>query len=509
MSRPALRPVALATIAGVLCFLGYVGFGLVPLIFVCFVPLLAAIRDVTPRRAFALGALFGLVGNLGAFYWIVHLLSVFADMPLPFALVGYVLLSLYNGLVFAGALWIVRRLARDAGLHPAFGLALSLPAIELAYPLIFPYFLGNALHPVPVLTQAVEVTGVPGLSALIALVGGALHELVDARSGRRAVARGPVLAAGLAVLGCVGYGLVRIPAVERMAEAARTIRVAVVQTNIGAGDTTASPGQFLRRHQVMSREALAVGGGLDLVVWPESAYPGVVPRNAKNLRGITAGLDVPVVFGTLSAETGSDGERRVYNSVVLTSPAGDVLGMFDKVKLLVFGETLPLVETFPAIQRWFPRSSTFERGRSFRHLRMPDGTTLLPMICYEDIIPAFVRDMWRAAGPADVLVNVTNDSWYGDTQEPRIHLVLASFRSIETRRAMIRSTNTGISAVVDPVGRIRARTGQWTQETLVAAVPVITDGRSTPYMVIGDAYGWLSGLLAGGLLVRGWRRRPR
>jgi apolipoprotein N-acyltransferase len=140
---------------------------------------------------------------------------------------------------------------------------------------------------------------------------------------------------------------------------------------------------------------------------------------------------------------------------------------------------------------------------------MPDGTSLLPMICYEDILPAFVRTLWRAAGPAEVLINVTNDSWYGDTQQPLIHLALATFRSIETRRAMIRSTNTGISAIVDPVGRIVARTGQWTQETLVAEVPVIRDGGSPLYMRVGDAYGWLSGLAAAALFLRGrLRRRP-
>ena len=98
---------------------------------------------------------------------------------------------------------------------------------------------------------------------------------------------------------------------------------------------------------------------------------------------------------------------------------------------------------------------------------------------------------------------MTNDSWYGDTREPRIHLALASFRSIETRRAMIRSTNTGISAIVDPVGRIVKQTGQWTRETLVAEVPVIRDGSTTPYLRVGDAYGWLSGVTTLGLLIRG------
>jgi apolipoprotein N-acyltransferase len=500
---------ALAAGGGVLAFLGYVGFGYVPLIFVCLVPLLVAIDGATPRRAFGLGLLFGFAGNVGAFYWIVHLLSVFAALSWPLAVAGYLLLCVYNGLVFAVACWIVRRLDRDSGLHPAFGLALALPAVELALPLIFPYFFGNALYRLPVLTQVVEVTGVPGLTALIALVNGALHALVEPLRGRRPFARAPVAVALAAVALCAGYGLARIPAVERMAAAARKITVALVQTNLGAGDKLAQPVEFLRRHQEMSLEAEARHARLDLVVWPESAYQGVVPRQARNLRAITAGIRAPVVFGLLSADHAPDGRRRVYNSVVLTSPAGEVLGMFDKVELLIFGETLPFVDTFPSIRRWFPHSSTFDRGTSLAHLRMPDDTSLLPMICYEDILPAFVRTLWRAAGPADVLINVTNDSWYGDTQQPLIHLALATFRSIETRRALIRSTNTGISAIVDPVGRIVARTGQWTRETLVAEVPVIRDGGSPLYMRVGDAYGWLSGLAAAALFLRGRLcRRP-
>jgi apolipoprotein N-acyltransferase len=131
---------------------------------------------------------------------------------------------------------------------------------------------------------------------------------------------------------------------------------------------------------------------------------------------------------------------------------------------------------------------------------------LLPMICYEDILPAFVRRLWNRGGAAEALVNITNDSWYGDTHEPLIHLVLATFRTIETRRALIRSTNTGISAFVDPAGRIVKRTGQWTKETLVDEVPLVRDGSSTLYMVVGDVLGWLGlALVALGL----WRSRGR
>ena len=124
------------------------------------------------------------------------------------------------------------------------------------------------------------------------------------------------------------------------------------------------------------------------------------------------------------------------------------------------------------------------------------------MICYEDILPRFVRQLWDRAGPADVLVNVTNDSWYGDTHEPIEHLALATFRSIETRRALIRSTNTGISAIVDPVGRLTARSGQWTREVVVADVPLVTDGSTTVYQTIGDAPALAACVVLAWLLLR-------
>jgi len=133
------------------------------------------------------------------------------------------------------------------------------------------------------------------------------------------------------------------------------------------------------------------------------------------------------------------------------------------------------------------------------------------MICYEDILPAFVRRFWNTAGPAQVLVNLTNDSWYGDSHEPIIHLALASFRAIETRRALVRATNTGISAVVDPAGRVIARTGQWRQEVLVAEVPVLDGGDTTVYMRLGDWVGWLAwgGVLASVAAATRRRRRAR
>jgi apolipoprotein N-acyltransferase len=479
-----LRPYLLAVLSGGFYFLGFVGFDVWPLIFFFLAALLFAIEGASPKKAFLLGEISGTVAMCGGYYWVNHLLREFAGLNVPLAFLGFFLLALYHGLSVAIAAYLVR--AADVRLKvPAI---LSLPiaycAVELVFPFIFPSYIGNSLYRVSILTQIVELFGMLGLTALICLVNVAIW----ARKKRELAVAGGALAFTLI------YGAIRIPMVESKMEAAEKLKVGIVQTNLGARDKAAKRGEFIRRHQSMSRELLRAEKDLDLIVWPESAYNRWIHRDEKNLRAtVTDGIDVPLIFGALTYDEGTreEPERRIYNTAVATSSTGDVAGIFDKVELLVFGETIPFVDTFPQIKKWFPRSSTFTRGSRFVNFEIA-GTELMPMICYEDIIPSFVRKMWHVAGTPEVLVNVTNDSWYGDTHEPLIHLVLATFRTIETRRALIRSTNTGISAFVDPVGRMTKRTGQWTQETLVEEVPLIQDGSTTPYMMLGDVIGWLS-----------------
>jgi apolipoprotein N-acyltransferase len=141
-----------------------------------------------------------------------------------------------------------------------------------------------------------------------------------------------------------------------------------------------------------------------------------------------------MIWGALTYRRRPDGGADAFNTALLTSASGDVLGSYDKIELLLFGERIPLVNTFPEIRRWFPRSSTFTSGESLEPLRL-GALTFLPTVCYEDILPALVRRLWRSGGPTSVLINLTNDSWFGDSHEPMIHLALASFRAIETRRA--------------------------------------------------------------------------
>ena len=507
--RPSLpRGLGLAAFSGLLYFLGFVGFGQFYLTWLCFVPVLWAVRNASGKRAILLGAIFGLVTNLGGYYWVIHLLTQFADLNVFLATLGYGLLCAYQGFLLALVIGLVQWARARLRVAPVWSLPVAFVALELTYPLLFPSYIGNSQYRFTALTQVVEITGMLGLTAVISLVNGALYEVVEARRGGRSIVRRRVVVPASILVACLAYGAVRIPMVEKGLQDARTLDVAIVQTNLGARDKAAQANEFIRRHRVMSQQVVKKHPELDLIVWPESAYNRWIPRSADQVGdNVTKGIGRPVLFGALTYEKSRDGGHNTYNSAVLADAKGRIAGIFDKVVLLMFGETIPFVQTFPSIRKWFPRSSVFTPGRGLSHLPLDDRTSLLTMICYEDIIPSFVRGLWDAAGPAELLVNITNDSWYGDTHEPLIHLVLATFRTIETRRALVRSTNTGISAIVDPLGRITHRTGQWTQEVLVATVPVIDDDGSTIYQAIGDALGWIAVALifAGWILAR--RRR--
>jgi len=500
---PTLAPalaIALCVTGAVLYFLSFLNFSLYALTWICFVPVLFAIRDATPKRALWLGTIFGAVTNGGGFYWITHLLKEFGHVPMAAAIAGFVLLCIYQGFLLAVVLACVRRAERDLNIAPVWSLAIVFPALELAYPLLFPSYIGNSQYQFSAITQFVDITGMAGLTVLIALVNGALYEILDARVRSRRIERLRLIVPAGAFALCAIYGLVRLPAIDAKTQAAPKLDVGLVQTNIGARDKATDPDEFIARHQQMSKDIVAAHPEVDLIVWPESAYNHLLRRSEKNVDdAVTQGIGRPVLFGVLTyAEGPTREDSQIFNSMLLASDRGDVLGIYDKIELLAFGETYPFSRSLPFLSKVFG-TSWFTHGTSFEHLQLGDAS-FLPMICYEDILPSLVRDIWHHDGPSDALVNITNDSWYGDTHQPMIHLVLATFRSIETRRALIRSTNTGISAIVDPAGRVTHRTRQWQRETLVAAVPLIKDGSQTVFMRIGNVVGWVC--LA--LTVIGW-----
>jgi apolipoprotein N-acyltransferase len=498
---------ALAIATGLLYFLAFPGIDVWPLGFVTWVPLLVAMRGRNVKQQTRLAWLSGFTMTFVGFYWMLGMLQNFSGFPVVACLVFMVLLAAYQGgRIGLFGFFYARSSSLGWWRGPCFALAFA--ASELLYPLLFPWYFGAVVHQLPVLTQLAELGSPIAVGLVIALANYALAELVIAHRERRPKPwrLGAMMAVLLAL--SAGYGFVRIGEVDRSAAAAPKGRVGLVQANMGLMEKRADRGEGLRRHVELS-ERLIAQGPLDLIVWSETSVAGgVYEQDAEAVyrQLFTERLKVPVLFGALLARDVSDARRRtLFNSALMSDGRGHIVGRYDKHALLAFGEYLPLGSTFPVLYEWSPNTGAFTPGDSMAAL-LAGTRRVSAHICYEDVLPGFVNDLVRSSD-AELLVNLTNDAWYGDTTQPWIHLALATFRAIEHRRYFVRSTNSGVSAFIDPVGRVLAHTGTFERAALSHEVAYLKPSR-TPYEIYGDLPWWACSIAVAGLCLLP-RRRAR
>ena len=290
-----------------------------------------------------------------------------------------------------------------------------------------------------------------------------------------------------------------------------------MQGNMGLMEKREDPAEGLRRHLKKTSELRQEGA--DFVVWSESSVTFPVREEMSHkIHRATVGekLHLPAIFGGVLYRV--DPDRQKWFNVALSSNAdGDINGRYDKEYLLQFGEHLPFSETFPILYKWSPNSGGFTPGTKLDPLFITLGETthkVAVLICYEDIIPAFTNALVRATDP-ELLVNITNDAWFGATTEPWEHLALAQLRAVEHRRFLIRSTNSGVSAVVDPVGRLIAHTEVRDVQEASFAKPdsLLVDahwmhGAKTVYELLGNWPWWLCAFASIFAAFRPQRRAP-
>lgn len=504
--RSAWAARGLAVGTGLLYFLAFPGIDVWPLGFVTWLPLLAAMRGRSVMGQTRLAWLSGFTMTFVGFYWMLGMLETFSGFPKPVCALFMALLALYQG----GRIGLFGYLyARASSLGwwrgPCF--ALAFVTSELCYPLLFPWYFGAVVHQLPALTQLAELGSPIAVGLVIALSNYALAELGFAWRERRPLPwRMAAMQLALLVM-AAGYGLVRLREIDRQVLLAPKGRVGVVQANMGLIEKRRDRDEGLRRHLALS-QALQAQGPLDLIVWSETSVAGGVYEDQAEpvyRELFTEQLRVPVLFGALLVRDVTDARgRTLFNSALMSDGNGHIVGRYDKHALLAFGEYLPLGSTFPVLYEWSPNTGAFTPGDTLAAL--PLGPHKLSAhICYEDVLPGFVNDLVRASD-ADLLVNITNDAWYGDTTQPWIHLALSTFRAIEHRRFFVRSTNSGVSAFIDPAGRVLAHTQTFEQAALSHEVAYLELGE-TPYELYGNAPWWACTALIAGLCIRSRRVR--
>jgi len=494
---------ALAVASGLLYWLAFAGVDIWPLAFVAFVPLQVALLGQAPKRATQLGVIAGATMNLAGFYWLLEMLRSFSGFPTALCLVFVVIICSYQGARVGLMGWLYAR-ASSRGWPRLPVLLGAFVASELVYPLLFPWYFAATVHGQPALSQIADLGGPIGVGVMLLLANAAIAEPIVARLEARPVDRRPIVA-GAATLGLtLLYGLIRIHGVDAKAAASEPLHVGVVQGNLGLMQKRTDPTEGLRRHQRLTAELRAKK--IDLAVWSESSVMFSVPEGAAPsfMHDRVAGsLGVPAIFGAVLFRDDPDRERW-FNVALATDARGRMTSRYDKEFLLAFGEYLPFGDTFPILYQWSPNSGKFSPGTDLDPLLVTTGDKthkVTALICYEDILPSFTNRAVRHADP-ELLVNLTNDAWFGDTSEPWEHLGLAQFRAIEHRRYLVRSTNSGVSAVIDPVGRVIAQSGTFRTEAIDATVRWMRE--TTVYEIVGDVPWWIATLLA---FVASFRRR--
>ena len=503
-ATPAARTRVLASAAagGVLYFLGYVGFGVWPLLLVFLVPLWRALETARASAGFAgpllAGAAFGLTAFAGGFEWLWQLFPIFLGRNAPFAAALWLVYGAWFALgwIAYAALFTTLR-TRGASLGLA-GIA-PLLVVEWLQPQIFTVNAGAGLIGAPLLAQGADLGGPLLLSALVAAVNVAAYATWSWMRGERTAPHAAWAGALLLAAAACAYGAWRTSDVVARSSASPALTVGIVQANLGVLEKRTQGIVGHERHVAQTRELLA-DGPVDLVVWPETAYVRGIRRPLPvSGRLVVEDLGVPLLFGGTSVGE-EDGRRVKSNSALLVGADGTIADAYDKNLLIPLAEYVPFGTLLPALGGLLPEVQDFAPARDTPALRLGAHRIATP-ICYEAIRPDFVRRMMRASD-ADLVVTLANDAWFGDSQEPWMHLALARLRAIEHRRWLVRATNSGISALVDPTGAVTAQTGVLTRASLRGTVHAM-DG-ATLYGALGDWPGWIA-LLA---VVLGLLRAP-
>lgn len=443
----------------------------------------------TPWAAFRLGLLTGWVYFSCTLYWNVTTMTMYGGLALPVAVICAGFLVIYLSLYTGAAAVLLGSAVRRFGVAGLWLAPVFWVATEWARGWVgggFPWIpLGSSQATVLPIAQLASVTGVYGLSFLVALVSAAAA--VVGLSQKRSHVRG-AMAVVLLVVAVAAAGALRMMD-NRLASSGRVVRVGLVQGNVPQ-DMKWDPKNrdgILQRYLRLSRETLLAGARI--VIWPESSTPFFLERDsalAAPIRALAAETKTTFVVGTDEF----DGDR-IYNTASVIGSDGRGKGVYRKMHLVPFGEYVPLKKLLFFVGPLVEAVSDFTAGTEASVLDLGDGIRGSVAICYESTYPTLARAF--AAGGAQFLMVITNDAWFGTSSAAFQHFEMGALRAIENGRYLTRAGNTGITAVVDPYGRVVARSDMFEATALTWDIRLL-EGR-TIYTRTGDLIAWLCAAL--------------
>lgn len=508
---------AAAAASAALLWLGLPGGGgLWPLLPVALLPLLYILKYESASTRMLLGLAAGFLHFLLQIYWIVIVLGRYGGLAWYFSYPALVLLCLYMALYFSlfavlgGALYRRCRTGTVLWLLPV--LWVGLDWCRAVFFSGFPWMdLGYGLWQTPLLIQTADLFGHYFLTFLLLLCNCLVFLLLQKPPRNLVFLHLPLVLVCLLLV--VVYGHIRGSGLQARIGGAETMTIGVVQGNIDQSRKW-SPDQQQRTVSIYldrSADLLRQSAKPTLIVWPETALPFFPQRNPliHSLQRLAVREKVAVLTGSpwFEAQRQGDGVE-YYNAAFVVDPQGEVGSRYFKSHLVPFGEYVPLKDLLFFLAPLAEAVGDFSPGRIEEPLQAGAADAGV-LICFESIFPGIARE-WTLVG-ANVLVNLTNDAWYGRTSAPQQSMAMTVFRAVETRRSLVRAANTGISGFVDPLGHVLKSSSIFVDWAASAEVPLLEP------VSFHSRYGYLFGplcalaalIMASGLLVKAPGSGPR
>jgi len=495
---PTSLRLVIAAVSGAALSLSYTGYYLSIYSWICIGVLLVALFGARPRVAFACGFLHGLVFCLSSVPWIATVLAVHGGVSRLGGWGVLLLIASVWGILVGMFAWIVQRLAMQSIALACIGAPfvwVTFEFVRARLPEIsFPWnLLGYPAAANLGLIQLTSITGIYGLSFLVAAFNALLAwaEVGTSRTARRRLGILAAAAACIIAVMFIGPRLVQKPQTNHMARA--------VQLNFPEAPEYGSNWFADHTSDMMEAARLSLassGHDVDLLVWPEAPAPFSYqdPRFAEFASQLGAKFGHPFLVGVIEWKPPTDGAATSahatlvpFNSALLFNSQGQRIFSYDKIHLVPFGEYEPFPLIHEVVNRVSEEVGGFRKGQTYGVGALPGGYSLGVFICYEAIYPVEVRRF--TADGATLLVNISNDGWFGRSAAARQHLLMARVRAVENRRWLIRVTNNGYTASVDPYGRIYEPLP--TDVRASADLPYDFRTDRTIYTRYGDWFAWL------------------
>ncbi len=522
VSMSRWHSLAASIITALLLFFAMPGyFGWWPLLFIALVPLLSVALYLPPRRSGCMGFMTGFIYHILTLHWIVVVLGRYGGVPLWLSISAMVLLSMYMA-VYCGLFCFLFSLLAGRSWYRERSVAVlvwTAPILWVGLDYLrgflfsgFPWLdLGYGLYSQPVLIQAADLGGHHLLSFTLVLANGFVVAILDrqrpqVRWNIHREKRALLLACCFLIF-VFGYSLVRFRVMPSLLRHSLQAEISVVQGNI-AQDLKWSPEkkkQTIDIYERLSHQAVA-NHTTELLIWPETALPFYPQQDPLAVRVIRLARkeNLYLLTGAPTFKIKGEGRQRqvsYFNSALLIDPNGRVVGSHAKQHLVPFGEYVPLRKFLPFLSPLVENIGDFTPGTSNKPLAVGKQLRLGVLICFESIFPRIARN--EVAAGANLLVNLTNDAWYGRTSAPYQSMAMAVLRAVENKRSLVRAANTGISGFVDPVGEVMQQTEIFTSAAITAKVPVFE--LQTVFVRGGYAFGGLC--LVGIPMLLIWRKR--